>query len=101
MRGATRALSDVVGAKRRLAGLLQRSQASLAARQVSQPELPPFAHEPMQYRGPSKQDVIDLRKRYLNPGGLGHKDSLHKQGKRPLSAFLVVQQFLPGTKIQS
>lgn len=68
MRSVTRALGNAVRSQRHLAGLQQRTQASLAAREVTQPELPPFDHEPVQYTGPSKQEVIDLRKRYLNPG---------------------------------
>lgn len=68
MRSVTRALGNAVRSQRHLAGLRQRTQASLAASDVTQPELPPFDHEPVQYTGPSKQEVIDLRKRYLNPG---------------------------------
>ena len=55
----------------RMAGAQQRAQASLAARDMSEPKLPPFAHEPAAYTGPSKQEVIDLRKRHLNPGEQG------------------------------
>ena len=77
MRRVTRAIANVVRAQRDLPGLQQRSQASLAARELTQPELPPFAHEPVQYTGPSKQEVIDLRKRYLNPGG--HKEEFQSQ----------------------
>lgn len=68
MRSVTRALGNAVRSQRHLAGLQQRTQESLAAGGVTQPELPPFDHEPVQYTGPSKQEVIDLRKRYLNPG---------------------------------
>ena len=67
MRSVTRALGNAVRSQRHLAGMQQRMQASLA-RDVTQPELPSFDHEPVQYTGPSKQEVIELRKRYLNPG---------------------------------
>jgi len=32
------------------------------------PELPPFAHQPKPYDGPSAEEVLALRKEYLNPG---------------------------------
>ena len=31
------------------------------------PQLPPFDHVPQQYRGPSAEEVLALRKQYLNP----------------------------------
>ncbi len=68
MRAATQALATAVRGQRHLAGLQQRSQASLAARDIAEPTLPAFDHEPAQYTGPSKQEVIDLRKKHLNPG---------------------------------
>lgn len=68
MRAATQALANAIRGQRHLAGLQQRTQASLAARELSEPKLPPFDHEPAQYTGPSKQEVIDLRKKHLNPG---------------------------------
>ena len=32
------------------------------------PELPPFDHKPKKYVGPSADEVLRLRKRFLNPG---------------------------------
>lgn len=32
------------------------------------PELPPFAHTPKPYTGPSADEVLQLRRQYLNPG---------------------------------
>jgi alanine-glyoxylate transaminase/(R)-3-amino-2-methylpropionate-pyruvate transaminase len=32
------------------------------------PELPPFAHTPHKYAGPSPDEILKLRKEYLNPG---------------------------------
>jgi alanine-glyoxylate transaminase/(R)-3-amino-2-methylpropionate-pyruvate transaminase len=32
------------------------------------PELPPFEHEPKKYAGPSADEVLRLRKQFLNPG---------------------------------
>ena len=68
MRAVTQAVANVVRSQRHLAGQQQRSQASLAARNIAEPALPAFDHEPAQYIGPSKQEVIDLRKKHLNPG---------------------------------
>ena len=66
----TQALARAIRAQDHLTGLQQRTPASLAARDTTQPQLPPFDYEPVQYTGPSKQDVIDLRKKHLNPGRL-------------------------------
>ena len=68
MRSIARALGNALRAQRHVADLQLRTQASLAARDVTQPELPTFDYEPVQYTGPSKQKVIELRKKYLNPG---------------------------------
>lgn len=32
------------------------------------PQLPPFDHEPIQYRGPTAEDVLQKRKQFLSPG---------------------------------
>lgn len=32
------------------------------------PSLPPFAHQPQSYRGPSADEVLKLRREFLNPG---------------------------------
>jgi len=32
------------------------------------PELPPFDHKPHKYSGPSPDEILKLRKEYLNPG---------------------------------
>ena len=32
------------------------------------PELPPFEHKPRKYSGPSADEVLRLRKEFLNPG---------------------------------
>lgn len=69
MRAATQALANAIRGQRLVAGLHQRTQASLAARDIAEPRLPAFDHEPAQYTGPSKQEVIDIRKKHLNPGG--------------------------------
>ena len=68
MRCLTRALTRAAQAQRSAVGLQERTQASLAARDISEPKLPPFSHEPAKYTGPSKQEVIDLRRKHLNPG---------------------------------
>ena len=67
MRASKQAVAIATRAHRQLAGL-QRTQASLAARDLSEPKLPTFDHEPAKYLGPSKQEVIDLRRKHLNPG---------------------------------
>jgi hypothetical protein len=49
---------------------LGRSLSSLpepAEAAQSLPQLPPFAHKPAVYRGLPKEEVLDLRKRYLSP----------------------------------
>ena len=33
----------------------------------SLPQLPPTSHQPRRYDGPSKQEVADLRREFLNP----------------------------------
>lgn len=35
---------------------------------MSTPELPPFAHQPQPYSGPSPDEILRLRKQFLNPG---------------------------------
>ena len=104
MRSIARALGNALRAQRHVADLQQRTQASLAARDVTQPELPPFDHEPVQYTGPSKQKVMELRKRYLNPGeavAFWWAFRLFVCSKGALKRVPSVQQFLPGTKTQS
>ena len=32
------------------------------------PELPPFDYQPQPYRGPSAEEVLRLRRQFLNPG---------------------------------
>ncbi len=32
------------------------------------PELPPFDHQPQPYTGPSPDEILRLRKQFLNPG---------------------------------
>lgn len=34
---------------------------------VALPQLPPTAHEPRPYTGPSREDVLEMRRRYYNP----------------------------------
>lgn len=41
---------------------------SVSSKPVSVGELPPFEYKPPPYEGPSKEEVIALRKEYLNPG---------------------------------
>lgn len=42
--------------------------AELIHHDVKLPELPAFKHEPKKYDGPSADDVLRLRKQFLNPG---------------------------------
>src|SRR5476649_2306726 len=35
---------------------------------MKNPELPPFAHQPQPYHGPSSDEVLRLRRQFLNPG---------------------------------
>ena len=35
---------------------------------MNKPELPPFQHQPNKYSGPSADEVLHLRKQFLNPG---------------------------------
>ena len=35
---------------------------------MNPPELPPFSHQPRKYSGPSADEVLRLRKEFLNPG---------------------------------
>ena len=35
---------------------------------MKEPILPPTDHLPLPYEGPSFEETMDLRKRYLNPG---------------------------------
>src|SRR5215813_9217120 len=35
---------------------------------MNKPTLPPFAHQPKPYTGPSADEVLALRKQYMNPG---------------------------------
>lgn len=35
---------------------------------MQKPELPPFDHQPQPYRGPSSEEVLRLRRDFLNPG---------------------------------
>jgi alanine-glyoxylate transaminase/(R)-3-amino-2-methylpropionate-pyruvate transaminase len=35
---------------------------------MTRPELPPFDHQPRKYSGPSAEEVMRLRKEFLNPG---------------------------------
>jgi hypothetical protein len=41
---------------------------AFSAQAQSLPTMPPFNHVPTPYKGPSKQEVIALRKKYLSPG---------------------------------
>jgi alanine-glyoxylate transaminase/(R)-3-amino-2-methylpropionate-pyruvate transaminase len=47
-----------------------RSFASQPAAQhdTTLPQMPPFNYTPAPYTGPSKEEVIALRKKYLSPG---------------------------------
>src|SRR6202046_552266 len=35
---------------------------------MTKPILPPFSHQPKPYTGPSADEVLALRKQYMNPG---------------------------------
>ena len=45
--------------------------ASMPAAAPQEPQLPPFRHEPHPYTGPSKADVLAMRKQHLSPGAAG------------------------------
>jgi alanine-glyoxylate transaminase/(R)-3-amino-2-methylpropionate-pyruvate transaminase len=48
-----------------------REMASLPARTTttqSTPQLPPFNYHPRPYQGPTAEEVLALRKKYLSPG---------------------------------
>ena len=49
-------------------GSVSNGYASLAARQPSEPQLPPCDYQPRPYNGPSKPEVLAMRKKYLSPG---------------------------------
>lgn len=52
-----------------LSGALRSFAAQPAAQHDKQlPQMPPFKHTPAPYTGPSKEEVIALRKKYLSPG---------------------------------
>ena len=100
MRSISRALGAAVRAQGHLAEVHQRTLASLAARDIVQPELPPFDHDAVQYTGPSKQEVIDLRKRHLNPGMRVDRDLFDFEQVGRNSNLLLLQPSLPGTRIR-
>jgi alanine-glyoxylate transaminase/(R)-3-amino-2-methylpropionate-pyruvate transaminase len=53
-----------------LASLPARSYASSAATPEvagTLPTIPPFDHTPLPYDGPSKEEVMEMRQKYLNP----------------------------------
>ena len=56
-------------------GSVSHGYASLAARQPSEPQLPPCDYQPRPYDGPSKAEVLALRKKYLSPGQHGNSQS--------------------------
>lgn len=47
--------------------LLRRTFASEPAYEKALPELPPFGYQPQPYTGPSKEEVLALRKKFLSP----------------------------------
>lgn len=57
-----------------LLGRAFASQPASALHEKPPPQLPPFSYEPQPYTGPSKEEVLSLRKKYLSPckGLLGH-----------------------------
>lgn len=85
----------------RLTGVQQRTFASLAAHSLAEPKLPPFAHEPAAYNGPSKQEVMDLRKRHLNPGVCCMTPPEHAYTDGVTHRNLALQPLWPGTKTRS
>jgi alanine-glyoxylate transaminase/(R)-3-amino-2-methylpropionate-pyruvate transaminase len=51
--------------------LLRRTFAAEPAHEKALPELPPFSYQPQPYTGPSKEEVLALRKKFLSPCELG------------------------------
>jgi alanine-glyoxylate transaminase/(R)-3-amino-2-methylpropionate-pyruvate transaminase len=68
--GLLRAARSAWPAEKLLLAGLWRSQSSQAAPvDVDKlPSLPPFDYTPPPYAGPSKQEVLAMRKQYLSPG---------------------------------
>ena len=55
----------------------QRAFASLPIAEPQEPQLPPFDHIPAPYDGPSRDEVLALRKQYLSPGAPAHCLHMH------------------------
>eukprot|EP00884_Botryococcus_braunii_P012351 jgi/Botrbrau1/21116/Bobra.0061s0011.1 len=53
-------------------GCFQRGWASVPARELAEPVLPPFDHVPAPYTGPPKEEVYRLRKEHLSPAMFHH-----------------------------
>lgn len=47
-----------------------RGLVSLPAEAAAAPQLPPCDYAPPPYQGPSKEEVLSLRKQYLSPGAV-------------------------------
>ena len=67
---APRAAGSSPGVSAALIGVQGRHQSSQAAPAESGegPVLPPFDYQPPAWTGPSKEEVLRLRKAHLNPG---------------------------------
>jgi alanine-glyoxylate transaminase/(R)-3-amino-2-methylpropionate-pyruvate transaminase len=50
-----------------LLGRAFASQPATALHEKPPPLLPPFSYQPQPYTGPSKEEVLSLRKKYLSP----------------------------------
>ena len=71
----------------------------MATMPQTSPQLPPTTHRPRRYEGPSKQEVADLRREFLNPAIFtyyktplmiveGHMQYLYDEtGRRYLDGF--------------
>lgn len=68
--GAAR--SEGLGALPALRWFSQAAPADAAAA----PQLPPFDFQPPPYTGPSKEEVLALRKAHLNPGEVSERDQI-------------------------
>lgn len=67
--------------------LLRRGHASQAApAPVEAPKLPTFDYTPPPYTGPPKEEVLALRKKFLNPGKYPKGGSKCREAHRQLQA---------------
>lgn len=66
---ALQACRALTGKSSRIAsGLATRCMSQVATKPDSIGELPPFDYKPAPYDGPSKEEVLAMRREHLNPG---------------------------------